>query len=68
MVDDRDRIRIIKHEAVPRCGSFEVRFSDGRESKFFFWDEVPRRRLREGLLASKQALEQARAFARSAEP
>jgi hypothetical protein len=28
------RIRIIKHEAVPRCGSFEVRFSDGRPSKF----------------------------------
>jgi hypothetical protein len=22
-----DRIRIIKHEAVPGCGSFEVRFS-----------------------------------------
>jgi hypothetical protein len=68
MVDDRDRIRIIKHEAVPRCGSFEVRFSGGRKSKFFFWDDVPRRRLREGLLTSKQALEQARAFARSAEP
>ena len=68
MVDDRDRIRIIKHEAVPRCGSFEVRFSDGRESKFFFWDDAPSRRLREGLRTSKQALEQARAFARSAEP
>jgi hypothetical protein len=25
-----DRIRIIKHEAVPQCGSFEVRFPDGR--------------------------------------
>ena len=24
-----DRIRIIKHEAVPLCGSFEVRFPDG---------------------------------------
>ena len=23
-------IRIIKHEAVPQTGSFEVRFSDGR--------------------------------------
>jgi len=23
-----DRIRIIKHEAVPECGSYEVRFSD----------------------------------------
>jgi hypothetical protein len=28
-----DRIRIIKHEAVPQTGSFEVRFADGRESK-----------------------------------
>ena len=27
-----DRIRIIKHEAVPDCGSFEVRFADGRPS------------------------------------
>ena len=32
-----DRIRIIKHEAVPDCGSYEVRFGDGRASKFFYW-------------------------------
>jgi hypothetical protein len=25
-----DRIRIIKHEAVPKCGSYEVRFPDDR--------------------------------------
>jgi hypothetical protein len=25
-----DRIRLIKHEAVPGCGSFEVRFPDDR--------------------------------------
>ena len=25
-----DRIRIIKHEAVPKTGSFEVRFADDR--------------------------------------
>ena len=25
-------VRLIKHEAVPHCGSFEVRFSDGRPS------------------------------------
>jgi hypothetical protein len=25
-----DRIRFIKHEAVPNCGSFEVRFPDDR--------------------------------------
>lgn len=28
-----DRIRIIKHEAVPDCGSFEVWFPDGRASE-----------------------------------
>jgi hypothetical protein len=26
-------IRIIKHEAVPNCGSFEVRYSDGQPSR-----------------------------------
>jgi hypothetical protein len=28
-------IRIIKHQAVPKCGSYEVKFFDGRPSKFF---------------------------------
>ena len=59
------RIRIIKHEAVPKCGSFEVRFADGRESKFFYWDVIPGRRLRPEILTCKQALEQAKAFARA---
>jgi hypothetical protein len=36
-----DPIRIIKHEAVPNCGSYEVRFPDGRASVFFYWDDVP---------------------------
>jgi hypothetical protein len=26
-------VRLIKHEAVPKCGSFEVRFSDGTPSR-----------------------------------
>jgi hypothetical protein len=26
-----DRIHILKHEAVPGCGSFEVRFPDDRQ-------------------------------------
>ena len=34
-------IRIIKHEAVPQTGSFEVRFSDGRPSVYFYWDDIP---------------------------
>ena len=52
-----DRIRIIKHEAVPDCGSFEVRFGDGRASKFFNWDDVPALRLRPEILTRDQALE-----------
>ena len=50
------RIRIIKHEAVPRCGSYEVRFSDGRPSKYFYWDDEPSRRLRPELLTGEEAL------------
>ena len=63
-----DRIHIIKHEAVPLCGSYEVRFSDGMggmESRFFYWDDLPSRRLRVDILTSEQALEQAKAFARA---
>jgi hypothetical protein len=33
------RIRIIPHEAVPLCGSYEVRFPDGRPSRYFYWDD-----------------------------
>ena len=55
-----DRIRIIKHEAVQMCGSYEVRFPDGRASKFFYFDDVPGRRMRPELLTGEQALEQAR--------
>ena len=27
--DGPEPVHLIKHEAVPKCGSFEVRFSDG---------------------------------------
>ena len=59
-------IRIIKHEAVPQTGSFEVRFSDGRPSVYFYWDDVPGRRVRPDQLDSQpaQALEAAKTFAR----
>jgi hypothetical protein len=60
-----DGIRIIKHEAVLMCGSFEVRFPDDRPPRYFYWDDVPSRRLRPDMLTSEQALEQARAFARA---
>ena len=59
-----DRIRIIPHEGVPKCGSFEVRFPDGRPSRYFYWDDMPGRRSRPNVFTSEQALEQAKAFAR----
>jgi len=40
------RIRIIKHEAVPDYGSFEVCFADGRVSQYFYFNDLPSRRLR----------------------
>jgi hypothetical protein len=30
------RVRIIKHEDVAACGSFEVRYADGRPSQYFY--------------------------------
>lgn len=39
-------VSIRKHEAVPDCGSFEVHYSDGRESVFFYFEDIPGRRLR----------------------
>jgi hypothetical protein len=59
-----NRIRIIKHEAVPGCGSFEIRFADGRESQFFYWDDIPARRMRPETLDRETALEKAKAVAR----
>ena len=61
------RVRIIKHEAVPDCGSFEVRFADGRPSVYFYWDDQPSRRLRSDTLDRETALEQAKALARASE-
>lgn len=58
-------IRLIKHEAVPKCGSFEVRFPDGSPSRFFYWDDIPGRRLRPEMVPGDVALEAAKAFARA---
>src|SRR5215471_10367957 len=52
-------VRLIKHEAVPKCGSFEVRFSDGRPSRFFYWDDIPGRCLHSDQVNSEKALERA---------
>jgi hypothetical protein len=59
-----ERIRIIKDEAVPDCGSY-VRFADGRASRYFYWDDQASRRLRPEILTSVVALMQAKAFARA---
>ena len=56
------RIRIIRHEAVSHTGSFEVRFADGRPSNFFYWDDIPERRVRSQQLDSNQAREEAITF------
>jgi hypothetical protein len=57
--------RLIKHEAVPKCGSYEVRFSDGRPSRYFYWDDEASRRLQLEQLTGEQAERYAKAFARS---
>jgi hypothetical protein len=59
-------VRLIRHEAVPKTGSFEVRFADGRPSVFFYFEDHQGRRLRPEQQDRKTALEQARAFARAA--
>jgi len=59
-----DRIRIIAHEAVPLCGSFEVRFPDGRPSRYFYWDDIAGRRLRPDMVDSAAARQAAQSLAR----
>ena len=56
----KDRIRIFKHQAVPGGRSFEVRFADGRESLFFYWDNIPARRLRRDMMDRETAMERRR--------
>ncbi|MHC2412880.1 hypothetical protein ACVJGC_005471 [Bradyrhizobium diazoefficiens] len=63
MMAKSNPIRIIRHEAVKDCGSFEVRYPGGVE--WFYWDDEPSRRLRPGAMTSEQALEKAKAFARA---
>ena len=58
-------IRLIKHEVVPGCGSYEVRFPDGRPSRYFYFEDVPGRRLRRGLVDRTVAEQEARRFARA---
>ena len=61
-----DRIRIIKHEAVLGCGSFEVKIP-GKSSQHFYWDDLSSRRLSPDMLDRATAMDRARAAARAAE-
>ena len=47
-------VQIRRHEVIPKCGSFGVRYSDGRPSQYFYWKDLPGRRLRQDLLTSRQ--------------
>jgi hypothetical protein len=47
------------------CGIFEVRFPGNRPSRYFYWDDLPSRRLRPEILTREQALELAKAFLRA---
>jgi hypothetical protein len=58
-------VRLIKHEAVPQCGSYEVRYTDGRPSRYFYWDDLPSRWLDPAILTGEQGLQQAKAVARA---
>lgn len=49
---------------APKCGSYEVRYSDGRQSKYFYYDDIAGRRLRPQQVDSVTALEQEKEFAR----
>jgi hypothetical protein len=54
-----DRIRIIKHEVVPDCGSFEVVIS-GKKSRYFYWEDLPSRRLNPATSDRETALDEQR--------
>jgi hypothetical protein len=58
-------VRLIKHEAVPKCGSFEVWFPDGRPSRYFYWDDIPGRRPSPNAVDSATAEQAAEALARA---
>jgi hypothetical protein len=57
------KVRPIKHEAVPKCGSYEVRV-EGRRSRFFYWEDLPSRRPRSEQLIGAEALELAKSLTR----
>ena len=59
------KIRLIKHEAVPNCGSYEIRFPDGRPSRYVYFENLPGRRLRSDVVDRAVAERVAKIFARA---
>jgi len=59
------KVRLIKHEAVPNCGSYEIRFPDGRPSRFVYWDDLAGRRMRPEMVDSAVTERVAKIFARA---
>lgn len=58
------RVRISKtKEAVPKTGSYKVTVE-----RWFYYEDDRSRRIRPGTMTSEEALEAARAFARSVNP
>jgi hypothetical protein len=57
-----ERVRILRHGVISKSGSYEVRYADGRESKFFYWDDSRSRRMKSKLATGKRAFAQARAL------
>ena len=55
-----------KGHLSPGVDPFEVRYPDDRPSVYFFWDDLPGRRLNPETLDHETALEQAKAVARAA--
>ena len=58
------KIRVIKHEVGPDCGSYEVRFPDRRPSKYFYFENLPGRELRPDRVEQAVAEQNAKRFAR----
>jgi len=58
-------VRIIRHEAIPQTGSYEVRFADGRPSIYLYFDDDPGRRSITGTMTGAEALDAAKTLARA---
>jgi len=52
------------HKSSPDCGSYEVRFPDGRPSKYFYFENLPGRRVRPDRVEQAVAEQNAERFAR----